>query len=134
MPRPLLNKTTDELVQLFNERRKSAEGLRELAEELSHRQRPRAIALREEVEAALRELTDKRVHHAPQPEASRNDSCAGSRPSATRTESHRNEGRQANRDTAGDYSAPPNEFTLIQPLGVKGRPSAFKPTLLNNVK
>ena len=33
-----------------------------------------------------------------------------------------------------DYLAPPQEFTLVQPLGVKGRPNAYRPTLQNDVR
>src|ERR1022692_1026131 len=53
MARLLFKKSTEELEQLFRECADSPEQLIILAAELVHRQRPKAIALRKEVEAAL---------------------------------------------------------------------------------
>ncbi|MGA2280693.1 MAG: hypothetical protein ABSG80_10375 [Verrucomicrobiota bacterium] len=53
MPRPLFRETTDELEQMFRECGNSPEQLRILAEELRHRERPKAVALNKKIEAAL---------------------------------------------------------------------------------
>lgn len=53
MPRPLLQKTIVELEQLFSEWQSSPDQLRVLKSELDHRKRPKAVRLREKVDAIL---------------------------------------------------------------------------------
>ena len=53
MPRPLFQHSTEELATLFDGWRSDPAQLRILLDELNHRQRPRAVKLREDVEKAL---------------------------------------------------------------------------------
>src|SRR4051812_8886296 len=53
MPRPLIQRSTEELSALFDEWRNDRAKLRGLLEELQHRDRPRAKKLREQVEQML---------------------------------------------------------------------------------
>lgn len=54
MPRPLIQRSTEELSVLFDEWRNDHANLRVLFDELQHRDRPRAVKLREQVEQVLR--------------------------------------------------------------------------------
>ena len=54
--RPLFRKTFEELTRIFDARRNSIDGLRELADELSYRERTNAANLRAEVDEAIRGL------------------------------------------------------------------------------
>lgn len=53
MPRPLIQRSTEELAALFDEWRNDHANLRMLFDELQHRDRPRAVKLREQVEQVL---------------------------------------------------------------------------------
>src|SRR5947209_6436553 len=53
MARPLIQRTTEELSALFDEWRNDPAKLRVLVDELQHRDRPRAVKLREQVERVI---------------------------------------------------------------------------------
>jgi superfamily I DNA and/or RNA helicase len=132
MPRPLFRKTTDELEQLFRECGNSPEQLRILAEELSHRERPKAVALSKKVEAAISQVgsTDAQTTPAPEnselnipPQTETGDGQVGTSQRQSRTAT-----------TSFQDFIPPEQFTLVQPLGVRPRPSAYRPTLQNDLR
>ena len=131
MRRPLSTKGTEELIRLFEERRNSIDGLRELADELSHRERPKAVHLRAEVDEAIRGLAATQSTRAQEPRRPSNSPSNGKNRPSNAPEGSSDEGR---RTTYRDPLSPPDEFTVIQPLGVKGRPSAYQPPMQNDVK
>jgi hypothetical protein len=131
MARPLFSKSIDELIQLFEEWRGSAANLQVLAEELSNRTRPKGVALRKRVEMALQELRSAPPATSLSPdELPQTDARTTPQPEQPKTAKPE---RESNRPFEGDY-VPPDQFTLVQPLGVKGRPTAFKPILENDVR
>ena len=54
MPRPFFRKRIEELEQMFRESIDSPELLKNIFEELQHRDRPRAVALRKKIEDVLK--------------------------------------------------------------------------------
>jgi hypothetical protein len=117
MPRPLFQHSTEELATLFDGWRSDPAQLRILLDELNHRQRPRAVKLREDVEKAL---------------AGVRGTTTGPKvpPRTESSESEEKTDRESSSDKQGSYS----KFTVIQPLGVCGRPSPFRPELLTDVR
>lgn len=127
MPRPLFRKTTDELEALFQQCRHSPEQLRILAEELAHRERPKAVALRREVEAALAQ--PQSVSEVPA-----TVSESGTEPDNKQSRPMRTAPNSTARPASFEQFVPPEQFTLVQPLGTRPRPSAYRPELQNDVR
>jgi AAA domain/PLD-like domain len=130
MPRPLFRKTGDELHQLFEKWKNSARQLEVLVDELSRRTRPKAIALRKRVEMALRQLKEASTKHVESDELSLFDGESEGQPKTSKTDDE----AEALDEPRPDYFSPPEKFTLVEPMGVKGRPAAFKPVLDNDVR
>ena len=132
MPRPLFRKTTDELEQMFEECGNSPEQLRILAEELRHRERPKAVALSKKVEAAL--LSQFGSAGIETTSASENPEL--NIPAHANVKDGQTGKSQPQSQTAKpsfqDF-APPEQFTLVQPIGSRPRPNAFRPTLKNDL-
>ena len=117
----------EELEEMFRECADSPEQLRILAEELSNRERPRAVALRKKVEGALeRHASASRGSTANRSSGSAGESDIGGRHSS----------QQQSRTSGASFQdfAPPEQFTLVQPTGVRPRPCAFRPTLQNDLQ
>lgn len=137
MPRPLFNKKVTELEELFESWKDSPEQLRVLANELSHRKKPKATRLRDRVLAILE--TANRPDDGESAKSQKSlfaDDATAPKSSTQPTSSRRSESRRTDsqRSSFSDAYAPPTEFTLIQPLGVRPRPSTFRPTLQNDVR
>ena len=142
MPRPLIQRSTEELSALFDEWRNDHANLRVLFDELQHRDRPRAVKLREQVEQVLR------GGHA-EPADDKNKSKQGELPlsgnggAARRTEKKKAKDEEppapqpkttTRAQQARDEPEPYSKFTLIQPLGVSGRPTPYRPEMLNDLR
>src|SRR6266566_877782 len=134
MPRPLFRKSGEELLQLFEQWKDSPADLQVLADELSRRTRPKSLALRKRVEIALQKLKSTQGIPVLPDQLLFADGKAEPQPKIS-TRDNETENRGRDRPSAGsDYFAPPEEFTLVEPLGVRGRPNAFKPVLENDVR
>lgn len=131
--RPLFSKKAVELREYFEANRDNPRALQVLLTELGHRNTSQAAALRSAVEQALRTETDapksknKTLFDMSQPDepvkpTRQNTSSRPAQPKA-----------KAQEDDFVDYLSPPSEFTLVQPIGVGNRPSAFQPTLKSDV-
>lgn len=114
---------------MFADCSESQELLQQLAEELSHRRVPSARELRKRVEAAISGLSpqtervqpvDRELPHTP--------------PADLPMEQPGGNAHARRRARAADYATPPVEFTIVQPLGVSNRPSAFRPAMQNDVR
>ena len=132
MTRPLFKKSIVELEELFRKSRNSPERLRLLAEELTHRHQPRAVSLREEVSKDIEQSSGASPESASVDQTPSAEEKGGSR------QGQRKSRTLPRRDTISDSSAsqefvPPDEFTLIQPMGVRPGPSAFRPALKNDL-
>lgn len=130
MPRPLFNKSTKELQQIFANSGHSREILQQLAEELGHRRVPSAADLRKKVEAVLAghssfEPTSVEVE---------NKESGASSPSTDPPTGRRGRGGAKRREKAADYATPPPEFTRIQSPPIANRPAAFRPILKEEVR
>lgn len=137
MPRSLINKKVTELEELFESWKDSPEQLRVLANELSHRKRPKAVRLRERVLAILETPNEPTGQESAKSQRSlfADDDTVPDTTSRRRIPRRSPSTRTNNQ--SGDFSdafAPPDEFTLIQPLGVRPRPSTYRPTLQNDVR
>ncbi len=117
MSRPLLQHSTERLASLFGEWRNDPAQLRLLLDELKHRERPRAVELRKDVEEALAGFQGT----AAGPKVPQRDESS---------ESEDKTGAGLSSGEEGVYS----KFTVIQPLGVHGRPSPFRPELLTDIR
>lgn len=137
MPRPLFRKTAEELETLFQEWRNSPDQLRILAEELAHRKRPRALRLRQEVEGALRSSGPPAARQTSSVQSNAEPRTQAPHQVATSEDSshhrHSNNSATAEREPFQNF-APPDHFTLVQPLGTRPRPSAYHPTLDTDVR
>jgi hypothetical protein len=117
MSRPLLQYSNEELATLFDEWRNDPAQLRVLLDELKNRERPRAVKLRKDVEEALTSV--------------RGTTTGPKGPvKVESSESNENTGGGSSSGDEGFYS----KFTVIQPLGVRGRPSPFRPELLTDIR
>lgn len=142
MPRPLIQRTTEELSALFDEWRNDHANLRVLFDELQHRDRPRAVKLREQVERALR--GDHTVHADNKNESKQGElPLSGNSGSTKQSEKKKAKGEEppapqpktpARAQLTRDDPEPYSKFTLIQPLGVSGRPTPYRPELLNDIR
>lgn len=138
MLRPLIQRSTEELSALFEEWKTQPAKLRGLLDELRHRDRPRAVKLREQVEQRL--LFD----HAdadngttqgelPLPESV---GVTTSAPQETPERRHSIEPETKREESARELHGDPepySKFTLVQDIPAPGRPSAFRPELQNDV-
>lgn len=133
MPRPLFRKTTEELEQLFRENADSPDELRIVAAELSHRERPRAVALRKKIEELLARRGEA---SASQTAPAQTDFEPETQNPAKAESSKDRPGRQQPRAATASFQEflPPEQFTLIQPVGVRPRPSTYRPTLQNDLR
>ena len=132
MARPLFKKTTDELEQMFREIGDSPEQLKVLVEELLHRERPKAVALKKKVETALSQ-TDS---HEAQPASTPVNSTLNNLTPAENKESQTAKPQRQSKATRGTFFQdfiPPEQFTLVQPQGTRPRPSAYRPTRQNDL-
>src|SRR5207245_6263281 len=123
MPRPLFRKSGEELLQLFEKWKNSPPELQILADELSRRTRPKTIALRRRLEAQLQKLNSSGARTVPTELPlidKKSEAAAG--PSTPKTKSESEDDDSLIPGT--DYFAAPEEFTLVEPLGVKGRQTA----------
>lgn len=142
MPRPLIQRTTEELSALFDEWRNDHANLRVLFDELQHRDRPRAVKLREHVEQALR--GDHTVHADNKNESKQGElPLSGNSGSTKQSEKKKAKGEEppasqpkttARAQRTRDDPEPYSKFTLIQPLGVSGRPTPYRPEMLNDLR
>jgi hypothetical protein len=132
MSRPLFRKTTDELEQLFREHGNSPEQLKLIVEELLHRERPKAVALVKKVETALSQINSSETQTKPKPEKAHPNKS--SEPETTDDQPAK--AQRPKRTATGSFQdfAPPEQFTLVQPVGTRPRPSAFRPTLQNDLQ
>lgn len=138
MLRPLFQRSTEELAALFDEWQNEPAKLRELFDELQHRSRPRAVELREQVEAAVGGSAQliRATKHPDLPLPAKEGEPA--QPAKAKAEnekvklaSNRTDSRPAPpRDEAEPYS----KFTLIQPIPAAGRPLPFRPELKNDLR
>jgi hypothetical protein len=132
MSRPLFQKSIAELETLFDEWQTSPEQLRVLKEELDHRKRPKAVRLRERVEALLD--GNARSADAPPRTTQRtlfpDETDAPAKPARRPT----SRGTSSASTNSQDYLAPPDAFTTVQPMGVRPRPNAFRPTLKQDLE
>jgi hypothetical protein len=131
MSRPFFRKTTEELEQLFREGADSPDQLGMIAAELAHRERPRAVALRKKVEEALAKQGDAPTSQTIPPQSDGGLGNTGQ----TEGEATRPSQSQSRAKTPSFQEfTPPEQFTLVQPMGVRPRPSAFRPTLQNDLR
>jgi hypothetical protein len=133
MSRPLFTKSTDELEQMFRECGDSPEHLKILVEELLHRERPKAIALKNKVEAAL----SQNGAHGPQPTSTPENSALNNPPQTEKKDARSGKSQRKSQNSAGAFFqdfVPPEQFTLVQPVGTRPRPSAFRPTLQTDLR
>lgn len=141
MPRPLIQRSTEELSALFDEWRDDHANLRVLFEELQHRDRPRAVKLREQVEQVLR---GGHAEHADDKNKSKQGEfpLSGNGGAAKRTEKKKAKDEEppapqpkttTRAQQPHDEPEPYSKFTLIQPLGVSGRPTPYRPEMLNDL-
>ena len=127
MARPFFRNTIDELIALFDSSSDSPETLEKILAELIHRERPKAVALKARVQEALKNRAAG--HEIPLPE-----------PGHTRLEESprlRSKVKQVGatkRPSYDDHTTAQSEFTLVQNIGAKGKPSAFRPTLKNDLR
>ncbi|MCE9553993.1 MAG: AAA family ATPase [Planctomycetes bacterium] len=139
MTRPLFSKKIAELEQLFEEWRNSPADLAALADELAHRKTSKAVALLDKVKAAMSKGAAPQSSTRAAPEATSGAAtqqrlwpeaapAADSAPFAQHPpRAHREQPRAARPQY--ETFVPPDEFTLVQPMGVRPRPSAFRFTL-----
>ena len=133
MPRPLFRKTTDELEQMFRECGDSPEQLKILVEELLQRERPKAVALKKKVEAALSHADSRDA----QPTSTPENSALNNSPRAENGDSQTAKPQRQSKTTPGTFFQdfiPPEQFTLVQPVGTRPRPSAYHPTRQNDLR
>lgn len=142
MPRPLIQRSTEELAALFDEWRNDQVNLRVLIDELRHRDRPRAVKLREQVEQVLRgdpadHADDK--HDSKQGELLLSENRGTTKKTEKKKATDEEPPAPQPKTTAraqqprGDPE-PYSKFTLIQPLGVSGRPTPYMPEMLNDIR
>jgi hypothetical protein len=127
MTRPFFRKTIEELETIFRECDNSREQLKLLSAELVYRERPRAVALRMKVEAALADQSGSVL----EPEQGLFGFNAAN---AKEAKTHRP--RDGNQSTAPHFQdfVVPESFTLIQPMGVRPRPSTYRPELQRDLQ
>ena len=141
MPRPLIQRSTEELSALFDEWRNDPANLRVLLDELQYRDRPRAVKLREQVERVLR---GGRAEHADSENESKQSelplSGGNSVPSRTTKKTAQSEEpparhpkSEARAQQPRDDPEPYSKFTLIQNIPAPGRPPPYRPELLNDI-
>lgn len=132
--RPLLQKKAAELRDFFEANRANPQTLQSLLSELRHRTTPQAAALRKDVEGAIRAVA---AGAPPRKEKTLFDLTPENPIEPSSAENSRSIPPQSNAGSRttdyNDYLSPPAEFTLIQPLGVRGRPTAFNPELKTDV-
>lgn len=133
MSRPLFKKSVAELEELFQEWRESPERLRTLKAELDHRTRPKAVRLRERVEALL--AGDSANTDVP-PRETQKELMPGVREDVNQERRKRRDARRPSSSPTNtqSYLDPPSEFTIVQPLGTRPRPGAFRPTLKEDLE
>src|ERR1051326_1767983 len=127
MARPFFNKSIEELEALFRESGNSHEQLRLLVAELSHRGRPRAVALKRKVEDALAAGSDFA--------SGANQGSLGFQPTPP-LEKETHQDREHNQTSAAHFQdfVVPEDFTLIQPLGTRPRPGTYRPELKRDLR
>lgn len=128
MSRPLFQKSIVELEELFDEWQESPEQLRVLKSELDHRKRPKAVRLREKVESIL---TSDGGSSGQRPPSAQQELFAIDEPEESKPPRSRS---TRSSSSTQDYLAPPEAFTLVQPMGVRPRPQAFRPPLKENLE
>ncbi len=95
--------------------------------ELIHRERPKAVALKAKVQDALKNVGGRPATPTSEPRQDSTHQNPLPRPITKQVGG-------AGRPNYEDHTAPPAQFTLVQNLGVKGRPVAFRPTLGNDLR
>ncbi len=133
MSRPLFHKSLSELQLLFEECKDSPDQLKQLMAELAYRKTPKAVELRKRVDALLN------GNGSPPAKPSRPPKQGGLLPTPgddgpKPPKSSSPIGSSGESSSDQSYLDPPNEFTIVQPMGVKPRPSAFRPTLKEDLQ
>jgi len=137
--RPFFRSTTNELRDLVADPKSDEATLLAVLSELQHRERPQAQALRSKLQemlsnsaaspakAATREAESRELPLAPPPAEKKPKTALQTKSPARKPAPPRNAPIPANDPTVN------SQLTLVQPLGVPGRPSAYRPGLRNEI-